>query len=408
MKILPYIYLSYMFISLYFLSFYFLLYLKNRKSIHDIPKLKKHFSVSVLIPAYNEEEVIKETIEAVFKTDYSKLIEVIVIDDGSKDKTAEIVKELIQKYPKLKLLKKKNSGKADSLNRGIKIAKGELIAVIDCDSFPEKDSIRKLVGFFEDDNVGSATCSILVRNKKSFFEKLQSMEYSVIALTRKLLEGVGAIYVTPGPLALYRKKAIVSVGGFDAKNITEDIELTWNLAANNWGRKMCLDAKVTTIVPDKFGQWFRQRQRWSMGGIQTIIKYKNHFLKKGIVGYFILPFFILSTFLGLLGLSIFVYLIATRMLKQYFFMKFSFLADTALITLEEFYFTPTILNYLGLVLFLMGAVFTILILALMKEEDIFKKRSFFKILVYLIFYLTLYPFIMISGIIKLIKRDMTW
>ena len=145
-----------------------------------------------------------------------------------------------------------------------------------------------------------------------------------------------------------------------------------------------------------------------MGGIQTIIKYKNHFLKKGIVGYFILPFFILSTFLGLLGLSIFVYLIATRMLKQYFFMKFSFLADTALITLEEFYFTPTILNYLGLVLFLMGAVFTILILALMKEEDIFKKRSFFKILVYLIFYLTLYPFIMISGIIKLIKRDMTW
>src|SRR3989344_3832209 len=102
MKILPYIYLSYMFISLYFLSFYFLLYLKNRKSIHDIPKLKKHFSVSVLIPAYNEEEVIKETIEAVFKTDYSKLIEVIVIDDGSKDKTAEIVKELIQKYPKLK------------------------------------------------------------------------------------------------------------------------------------------------------------------------------------------------------------------------------------------------------------------------------------------------------------------
>ena len=122
-----------MFISLYFLSFYFLLYLRNRKSLFESPKLKKHFSVSILVPAYNEEDVIEETVDSIFHSDYDNILEVIVINDGSKDRTAEIVKKLMKRYPKLKLLNKSNSGKADSLNKGIDISKGELVAVVDSD-----------------------------------------------------------------------------------------------------------------------------------------------------------------------------------------------------------------------------------------------------------------------------------
>ena len=407
MDILPYIYLAYMFISVYFLSFYFLLYLRNKRILFDFPKPKKHFSVSVLIPAYNEEDTIKETIDAVLKSDYDNIIEVIIINDGSTDKTASIVKGLTKKYSLLKLLDRKNSGKADSLNQGIKIAKGELIAVIDSDSFPEKDAIRKLVGYFEDEKVGAATCSILVRNNKGFFAGLQAIEYAVIAFTRKLLEGVGAIYVTPGPLALYRKKAVLEVGGFDSKNLTEDIELTWHLASKNWERKMCLSTRVTTIVPASFKRWFRQRQRWNVGGLQTMAKYKGYFMRKGILGFFILPFFILSSFLGLLGLSIFAYLTVTRILKQYFLVKYSFLAHTAYVNLNELYFTPSVLNYLGIILFVFGAIFTISVLAIMKHE-ILPKRNLFKIVIYLLVYLSAYPFIMLTAIYKLIRKDMRW
>ncbi len=110
----------------------------------------------------------------------------IVINDGSRDNTLEIAKRLQKKYPKLKILNKKNSGKADSLNKGLKFAKGELVAVVDSDSFPRKDALKKMVGFFEDPKVGAATCPILARNKKRFFERLQAIEYAVIALTRKL------------------------------------------------------------------------------------------------------------------------------------------------------------------------------------------------------------------------------
>jgi len=397
-----------MFVSIYFLSFYFLLYLRNRQTLFDSPEIKKQFKVSVLIPAYNEKDTIEDTINAVMKIDYDKVVEVIVIDDGSQDDTSKIVERLKKKYKNLILLKKENSGKADSLNQGIKIAKGELIAVVDSDSFPQKDSLKKMIGHFEDEKVGVVTCPVLARNKKTFFEKLQAIEYSIIALTRKLLEGIGAVYVTPGPLALYRKTALEDVGGFDKGNLTEDIEITWNLAAKGWARNMSLDTRVTTLVPTKFKQWFRQRKRWSMGGIQTMWKYKHYALiPKNIVGHFILPFFILSTFLGLLGLSIFTYLISSRLIRQYFLVKFSLVADTAIVSLNTFYFTPSVLNYLGIVLFFLGAMFSIFVLAIIKEE-VLKKKNILQILSYLTFYLAIYPIIMITAIFKLLKRDLSW
>ncbi|MAG10869.1 hypothetical protein CMI44_00970 [Candidatus Pacearchaeota archaeon] len=407
MKFLPIVYLAYMFISLYFLSFYLLLYNRGRKTLFESPKLKKHFTVSVLIPAYNEEDTIENTIEAVLDSDYDRLIEVIVLNDGSKDRTVEIVKKLMKKYDKLKLLDKSNSGKADSINLGIKNARGELVAVVDSDSFPKKDAIRKMIGFFEDEKVGAVTIPILARNKKRFFEKLQALEYLAIAITRKLLERVEAIYVTPGPLALYRKKALIEIGGFDPENLTEDIEVTWHMGINDWDRKMCLDTNVTTLVPKTFKPWFKQRRRWSMGGLQTMWKYRSHIGKKDIFGFFVLPFFILSSFLGLVGLSIFVYLLLSRLIKEYLFVKFSFIANTAIVTLNDFYFTPSVLNYLGVVLFLFGAIFTLLLIYLIKE-NIKLKGNVFTILFYMIVYMVLYPFIMVTAIFKLIRRDMSW
>ncbi|MEI6058249.1 MAG: glycosyltransferase [archaeon] len=408
MEILPIIYLSYMFISLYFLSFYLLLYLRNRNTLFESPKLKTHFSVSVLIPAYNEEDSIQKTVESVLNSDYDNIKEIFILDNNSKDKTAEISKSLEKKYKKVKYILANIQGKANAINMGIKLSKSELIAIVDADSFPAKDAISKMVGFFEDPQVGAATVPILARNRSKFFEKLQAIEYSAIATTRKLLEGVDAIYVTPGPLGLYRKTALESVGGFDNKNLTEDIEITWHLTAAGWKRKMCLDTRVTTVVPTKFKTWFKQRQRWSMGGMQTIGKYKSHFFKRDtMIGNFVLPFFILSTFLGLLGLSIFIYLIITRIINQFLLIRFEIIAKTAVVSLDRFYFTPSVLNYLGIVLFLIGAAFTLLVLSLMKE-DIFKRQSLLQILFYLIVYIAIYPFILVTAIFKLVRRDMSW
>jgi cellulose synthase/poly-beta-1,6-N-acetylglucosamine synthase-like glycosyltransferase len=189
--------------------------------------------------------------------------------------------------------------------------------------------------------------------------------------------------------------------------MTEDIEATWHLTYSGYKRKMCLATNVTTTVPIKFMPWYRQRRRWSMGGFQCIMKYKKFFLKRGMLGMFIIPFFILQLFNGLLGLSVFTYLTTTRAIKDYLFVKYSVDIGTQLVTMNDIYITPSFLNYLGIILFIVGGLFTLLALFIMKQK-ILVKQNIFNIFFYLIFYLAVYPFIMITAIYNYFKGTRKW
>jgi cellulose synthase/poly-beta-1,6-N-acetylglucosamine synthase-like glycosyltransferase len=406
MEILPIIYLGYIFIAIYLLSLYVLIYFKNRKNLFSYPKTQKKYSVSVLIPAWNEEKTIKKTIESIFNIDY-EIKELIVLNDGSTDKTRKIVEELQKKYSNLKLINKENSSKGDSLNQGIKVAKGELVVVVDADSYPAKDSFRKLVGFFDDEKVGAATCVFIPRNNNTFFEKLQDTEYHVIAFTRKLMGYVDAIYVTPGPLAMYRKTALQKIGGFDKNNLTEDIEIAWSLTGAGYKREMCLDTYATTTVPKTLKPWYRQRRRWNVGGLQCISKYKNSFFKKGMLGAFILPFFTIQLFLGVLGLGVFLYVNLRRIISNYLLAAYSVHAGVPVLTMNNLLITPSFLNYLGVLLFIVGFAFTIIVLSIMKSK-VLKKRNIFNLLFYFLIYLSVYPIIMISAAYNFIKKNYRW
>ncbi len=409
MEFLPYIYLAYMFVSIYMLNFFLIIYFRNRKDFFNFPQTNQKYTVSFIVPAFNEEISIKETIEHIFSIGYDYLLEVIVVNDCSTDRTKEIVESLLENNPKLKLINnKKNLGNAAaSQNVGLKYAKGELIAIVDGDSFPDKLSINKMVGYFDDLKVGAVTCTVLVRNKNHFWEKLQAIEYQAIAFARKLLEFVDAIYVTPGPLALYRKKALLKIGGFDENNMTQDIEVTWHLAYSGWKRKMCLSTNVTSLAPKKLKAWWKQRRRWNVGGLQCISKYRHSIGKRGMLGWFIIPFFVINLFLGLFGLGVFFYVLIRNIITKFIYTRYSIEAGTPLLTLEEFYITPSFLNYLGIVLFLAGLVYILSILSILKE-NIFRKENILNISFYLIFYLILYPFIMINSIWHYYKGKRVW
>jgi cellulose synthase/poly-beta-1,6-N-acetylglucosamine synthase-like glycosyltransferase len=403
MEILPIIYLSYMFIALYMFFLFVIIYLRNKDDLYYYPKLSKNdkkFSISIITPAYNEEDCIEDTIKAVLSSKYP-IKEMIIVNDNSKDKTVEIVKKMMKKYSNLKLINnKENIGKAKSLNKALKRAKGDLIAVIDSDSYPDKQAIGKMVGFFKQKDVGAVTSCVLVKYKDSFMRKLQGFEYSVIAFTRKLLEYVDGIWATPGPLSIYRRKLLFKIGGFDSSNLTEDIEITWRIVYNGYKAKMCIPAKVYSIAPKKVSTWFKQRIRWDIGGLQCVNKYKKFFLRRGMLGFFILPFFTLSLCLGLVGMGIFGYLFFTTVIGRFLYTKYTIAAGTSLVTLESLAITPTVLNFFGIILFLLGLFFTFVGLGIMGE-----KRGGFKnvlhILFYMAVYLTIYPFIMLVSIIKL-------
>ena len=408
MEILPYVYLTYMFISLYFLSFFLILYFKNRKNFFVYPQAKKKYTVSFLVPSFNEQDTIEDTLKHIFEIDYD-ILEVIVINDNSNDNTLDILKRIQERHSNLKVITNSpnNLGKAGSLNRALQMARGEIVAVVDADSYPSKDSLKKMLGFFNDEGVGAITCPVVARNTNRFFEKLQNIEYKVIAFSRKLLDYVDAIYVTPGPLALYRKEALLEINGFDTKNLTEDIEATWHLTDVGWKRRMCLDTTVSTTVPSKFRNWFVQRRRWNIGGLQCIYKYRKSLGKKGMLGWFIIPFFILNTFLGLVGLGIFFYLIGSRIISNFLLTEYSIYAGTPIITLDAFYITPSILNYLGVVLFIFGLIFTLINLSVL-EEKVMRKENILNIPFYMIAYLTAYPFIMLNAMWHISRGKKIW
>lgn len=409
MEILPYIYLTYMFISIYMLSFFLILYFKNKKNFFSYPEPAGKYEVSFIVPAYNEGKTIEDSIKHIFDIDYEYIREVIVVNDCSTDNTREIIERLIKKYPKLKLINNPHNlgNAAGSQNVGLRQVKTEFVVVVDADSFPARDSIRKMIGFFNDPKVGAVTCPVLARNHDTFFEKLQEIEYQAISFGRKLLEYVDAIYVTPGPLAVYRTKALREIGGFDEKNLTQDIEATWHLAAEGWNRKMSLSTHVTSQVPNRLKAWFIQRRRWNIGGLQCIYKYRKDIGRKGMLGWFIIPFFIINLFLGLVGLGIFSYLFTSNLISKFLFTKYSIIAGTSIVTLNDFYITPSFLNYLGIILFVFGFVYVLMILSVLKQK-ILKKENILNIPFYLTVYLILYPFIMVNAIWHTIIGKRKW
>lgn len=404
------IYLIYSFIAFYILFFFVILYTNNRDKIFLFPKSSKNYSLSIVIPCYNEEKSIGGTIESVLHLDYKNLKKVIVVDDCSTDNSYNIIKKYSAKYKKVVAIRTPyNTGKAaGAKNYGAKFVKTELIGFVDADSYPERDSVNRMIGFFDDKNVAAVTASIFAKKDSNFIEALQAIEYRIIVFTRKLLGFVGAIYVTPGPLAVYRKEYFDKIGGFDEENYTEDIEITWNFLSRGYRVEMSMLSKVYTVVPDNLKDWYKQRVRWNIGGLQVIGKYKKTFAKRGIFGSFVLPFFVISWVLGIFGMAVLIYRFLRRVIINFLVTNYSIKAQTAILSLRDINLTPNVLVFLGAMFLVMSLSFAILALSYTKEKK-YRKIKVSNIFIYSFIYLLAYPFIVISSLTKYLrKKQRSW
>ena len=410
MEFLTILYFVYTFVAFYFLMIYILTYFQNRREIHETIKPDKIRSLSMVIPCFNEAKSIGKNIEAFLKSDYKGLKKLVVVDDCSTDNSYEIIKQYAKKYSRVTALQTpKNTGNAaGAKNFGIKYVKTELIGFSDADSMPNQDAISKMIGAFNDSKVGGVTSRVFVNNPKNYLSKVQAIEYKIIAFTRKLLEFLDAIYVTNGPLSLYRKKAFDQTGGFDVNNLTEDIELTWHLVAKGWKVKMSIPAIVRSYVPTTIKTWFHQRIRWNVGGIQTIAKYRKQFLGTGMLGVFIMPFFVLSWFLGLTGLIFLTYRIINFFMMKFLVAKYSVAAQVAIIEMSDFTVNPSILFIFGIVLFSLGLAYTVVALSYSKESGRIIGHPIRDIFIYSFFYLLMYPPLLIVSFYKYLRGYNTW
>jgi poly-beta-1,6-N-acetyl-D-glucosamine synthase len=305
------------YLSLFFLfmgSVFAWLYLDFSHHV-EIKQWKSWPLVTVLVPAYNEQDTIEECVAAIKNFDYPQdKLQIIVINDASTDTTAEIVKGISG----VTLIdKKKNGGKAAGLNDGLRKTKGEFVAAIDADTYPAPDALRKMIESFSDENIGAVTGLIQVNKPHNMLMRIQEIEYLVgFGFYQSMLSIVNAAFVTPGPMCVYRKTVMDELGGYDEENITEDMEIALHVQHEGYRIKACHTANIYTDVPDNWKEWWGQRLRWYRGKIFNTNKYKEMLFNPrfGDLGIFSLPFTFLLEIVSIFAL----FLIAVLILQNLF------------------------------------------------------------------------------------------
>lgn len=262
-----------------------LVYFFKREREPSLPTFEDHELpfISILIPAHNEEKIIEETIQYASNLHYPHY-EVIVINDGSTDRTSEILISLLDTYPLLRVVNvRKNKGKANALKQGVLAAKGELIATIDSDAVLDKDALRYIAPHFitpgNAERVGAVTGNPRIRNRSSLLAKIQLVEYaSIIGLIKRTQRVMGKVMTVSGVFVVFRKKALLQVDMWDTDLITDDIGVTWKLQRNFWDVRYEPQALCWMLVPETLRGIWKQRLRWTQGGIEVILRHMNIFL----------------------------------------------------------------------------------------------------------------------------------
>jgi len=249
--------------------------------------------VAVLIPAYNEEKVIERTIRAALNSNYPNL-RVIVIDDGSKDRTLEVARKAFAAEAaagKVLILGKPNSGKAEALNFGIEhIGDAELFVGIDADTIIAQDAISRLVPHFINSKVGAIAGNAKVGNRVNLWTRWQALEYITSQnFERRALDVLGAVSVVPGAIGAWRVSAVREVGGFHVDTVAEDADLTMALLRRGYRVEYEDMALAYTEAPTNANALMRQRFRWSFGILQAVYKHRGAFARKGVLGWVALP-----------------------------------------------------------------------------------------------------------------------
>jgi len=239
------------------------------------PEINPGRFVSVLIPAYNEARVIEESVKRVLASECVQL-EVIVIDDGSKDDTSAIVQRAFDGDPRVQLLTLENGGKARALNKGLEIAKGDVIVALDADTQFEPMTIARLSRWFADPEIGAVAGNAKVGNRINIVTRWQAVEYVTAQnLERRALDRFDAITVVPGAVGAWRREALDMVGGYPHDTLAEDQDLTIAIQRKGWLIEYDVDAVAWTEAPESFGALAKQRFRWAFGTLQCLWKHRR-------------------------------------------------------------------------------------------------------------------------------------
>lgn len=231
--------------------------------------------VSVIIPAYNEELNAIRTVNSILSQNYPQL-EIIFVDDGSKDMTYTRVGEHFLSNPKVHVFTKVNGGKASALNFGIQKSSADFVVCIDADTQLKVNAVTELMKKFDSENVAAVAGNVKVGNEINMITRWQSIEYITSQnFDRRAFDLLNCITVVPGAIGAFRRDAVLIAGGFTTDTLAEDCDLTMRLLRHDYTIRNCISAISYTEAPETFRQFLKQRFRWSFGVMQCFWKHRD-------------------------------------------------------------------------------------------------------------------------------------
>jgi len=406
------IFIYFLYVVALFLFVFWMLVYKDYNMEEKVGKLESYPTVTIAVPAWNEEKNIENTLLSLIRLHYPKeKLEIIVVNDGSTDRTKEIVERFIKDHSQynIKLIDQKNQGKAAGMNNAMRASTSEFFVVMDADSYIMRDGLLKLLPYFEDPKVGVVMPLMKITHVKTFLQKIQWIEYIINYFYKRLMTMIDTVHVAPGPFSIYKKEALMKVGGFDEKSITEDLEVTLRMQKANYRVLQTGTAKVFTSTPKTWKQFYRQRNRWYKGSFFSILKHRDMLFnrKYGDFGYIQAPIIFLNGFLAL-GSTIFVlYNYVIKPMIDFFINFASINFDVGLLfyKLNVSGFSVLSVNYFGLFMgfALFVLAFMMAYLSMYYTNERFFKQGFFRFIVYLLLYSFIIGFVWLGVFFDLIR-----
>jgi cellulose synthase/poly-beta-1,6-N-acetylglucosamine synthase-like glycosyltransferase len=255
-------------------------------------------TVSVVVPAYNEEAVITRTVESLLAQE-PPVLEVVCVDDGSKDRTLAVLHEEFDGNARVRIFAKPNGGKATALNLGCAAARGEVVVALDSDTLFATDTVARLTAPFADPRVGAVAGNAKVGNRVNRLTRWQALEYVTSQnLERRAWDVTGAVPVVPGAVGAWRRQVVLDLGGFHEDTLAEDTDLTLRVIAAGHRVVYAEHALAYTEAPETVRALLKQRFRWTYGVLQACWKHKSRLFRRGggVLGWLILPTFAIYQF----------------------------------------------------------------------------------------------------------------
>ena len=281
----------FLFLSLFFEVFLLMSFLERRGSLGPQASLPAELpSVAIVVPCFNESKTVGATIQSLLALQYpEELLEVIVVDDGSRDETYAVAKQF--ESNRVKVFRKENGGKHSAMNFALAHTAAALIGCLDADSTVASSALLAIIPAFNNPKVAAVTPGILTKKPENMLQHMQEAEYRLGVFVRFTLAALGSAYITPGPFSIFRTAVVRELGGWKHGHSTEDLEMALHIQDKGYIIANAPRAIVYTGTPRSLTALFRQRVRWSYGFLRNGVEYRHMFANSsyGNLGIIVLP-----------------------------------------------------------------------------------------------------------------------